>query len=133
MAIAFAFHGCVQTAQRPDPPAPLTQQGMEKRIGDRASARMAAVVARDTALVYGFLTPSKRSVVSLQQFQTEFIQTLAVQSYEIEKTTCSADSCIAQVGLTVRMRVPRIGFHPTYMRNMQTWIPVDGELYFVQN
>jgi hypothetical protein len=95
-------------------------------VRERAIARWQALIGNDIPGAYGFLTPTTREVVSLDQYRAKVARG-TFRAAQIEGVECEAELCKAKVRLTYdRARMKGI---QTPLE--ETWTIEQGQFWYV--
>jgi hypothetical protein len=125
IALTMWIAGCA-TIGGITPASPAAEK--EALVRERANARWQALIKRDYAAAYEYLSQASRDTVPLARFQAQ-LQQMAYRAVTIDKVECGADVCKVMVRLTY-------DFAPAKMTGVVTpgnedWIIERGSAWFV--
>ncbi len=107
---------------------------LEERVGQRAQARVDAMVSGDYKTAYNYYTPGYRSTVAQEDFIVRFkVSKVKWTGARLADVNCTDGVCNARMDVDYFVDEPLRGvseFRNT-RRIGETWIQVDDEWYFV--
>ena len=95
-------------------------------VRERAEARWQALISDDIATAYGYLSPTTREVVSLDQYKAKVARG-TFREVRIDDVKCEAELCKVSVWLTFDR--PRMKGMVTPLE--ETWIIERGQFWYV--
>jgi hypothetical protein len=101
----------------------------EQIVLERAQARWNALVERDFAAAYAFLTSGYRAVVPLQTYRRQSTGPAQWEGAKAQSAKCEAARCIVSVEITFRLGLPGHAdrVQTTYVD--ETWVLEDGQWF----
>jgi len=96
---------------------------------ERAQARWNALVERDFATAYPYLTSGYRAVVPLQSYRRQSTGPAQWESAKAQSAKCEAARCIVSVAITFRLGLPGHGDRVQTAYVDETWVLEDGQWY----
>jgi len=101
----------------------------EQVVLERAQARWNALVDRDFAAAYPYLTPGYRAVVPLTSYRRQSTGPAQWESAKAQSAKCEAARCIVAVEITFRIGLPG---HADRLQSTfvdETWVLEDGQWF----
>ena len=95
-------------------------------VRQRAEARWQALIKDDIATAYGYLSPTTREVVSLEQYRAK-VARRRFRDAKVEGVECQAELC--KVGIKLTFDHPRMKGLVVPLE--ETWIIERGQFWFV--
>ena len=106
----------------------------DKLIEQRAQARWDALLARDYATAYGYLSPGYRSATSVTDFEIEVrSRRVLYQSAEYREHSCEGASCTVRMMIGYKVVRPVAGLSEWKSSSLieERWILTDGQWWFL--
>ena len=123
--VALAATGCA-TAPWGGFTADSSQEKKSAAVRERAEARWQALIKDDIATAYGYLSPTTRDVVSLDQYKGKVARG-TFRNVKIESIECEAELCKVRLRLTFDR--PRMKGMVTPLE--ENWIIERGQFWYV--
>jgi hypothetical protein len=131
-SVAVSRHGCRAVATvcllalAACATTPATPEAKQAAVTQRAKAKWDAMIKDDIEVVYGYMSPASRQVVTLERFKAN-LRRGAFREAKVERVTCEGDAC------QVRMLVT---YDHQQMKGITTpltesWVFDGGEAWFV--
>lgn len=138
VALGFATFPVIEArATDPSLPVPKTTEapataqnsassgpGEEARLQalrDAVAQRWKAIIARDWDTAHALYTRASQVTFPKDRLRMHWEQ-LAPSAYEISETDCEAEACRVMVMVTMRVRVPRVGFLQRPVPMVERWL-----------
>ena len=107
---------------RPDSP---TEEKV-KVVTERSAARWKAIIGKDFAAAYEYMSPATRSTVTAAGFKT-VASRLAYRNAEVKEVTCEAETCKVRLVITYDAKT-MAGVHSPLE---ESWIIEKGQAWYV--
>jgi hypothetical protein len=120
-AAIVAAAGCASIGAGPRP--------AEQVVLERAQARWNALVERDFAAAYPYLTSGYRAVVPLQAYRRQSTGPAQWEGAKAQSAKCEAARCIVTVEITFRLGLPGHADRVQSAFVDETWVLEDGQWY----
>lgn len=121
IVVTLLAAGCASTGTGPRPPEEIVQE--------RAQARWNALVDRDFAAAYTYLTSGYRAVVPLAAYRRQSTGPAQWESAKAHKAKCEAARCIVTVEITFRIGLPGHADRVQSSFVDETWVLEDGQWF----
>ena len=123
--VALVASGCA-TAPRGGFTAESSKEQKAAAVRERAEARWKALIKDDIAAAYGYLSPTTRDVVSLDQYKQKIARG-TFRDAKVDAVECEAELCKVSIRLTYdRSRIK--GMVTPFQ---ETWIIERGQFWYV--
>jgi hypothetical protein len=119
-ALAVLTAACASL--RPDSP---TEEKV-KVVTERSAARWKAIIGKDFAAAYEYMSPATRSTVTPAGFKT-VASRLAYRNAEVKEVTCEAETCRVRLVITYDAKI-MAGVHSPLE---ESWIIEKGQAWYV--
>lgn len=130
VVIGFGMSGCASMSS--DNAAPTEAQ--KQQLKQRAESRWEALIKGELQLVYAFMSPDYRNVVSLQQFKSRYGRTVEWRLARIDDIRYDSPT-VASVMMGVAYRTMLPGARGDMFENRKTltekWLFKDGEWWYI--
>ena len=122
VVVALAVVTAACATLRPDSP----NEEKVKVVTERATARWQAIIGKDFAAAYQYMSPASRATVTPVGFAT-IASRLNYKEVKVNEVTCDAESC--KVKLLITYDMPRMkGIHSPLE---ESWIIDKGQAWYV--
>ncbi|MCL2310837.1 MAG: hypothetical protein FWC42_11345 [Proteobacteria bacterium] len=125
LAVLMALAGCATTSGPAMPQENLTPERQADIVKQRSQERWDALIARDYAKVYSYLSPATRAVVSQEQYAYRFSKG-GFKKAEIKEVKCENDVCMVRLLLTYDFK----NFKDVVAPTGEKWFFRDGQAWF---
>ena len=102
-----------------------------QRAQVRAVERWKLIAEKQYAKAYAYLSPASRSQMTPDAFERTMTN-FGARGATATSATCEQTVCSVQLVLTVANRIPRVGVREMGIPHNESWLIVDGEIWFVQ-
>lgn len=126
VAAVVAAAGCGSMGGGVSSDAPVAEK--ERVVRERANARWQALIRRDYASAYGFLSPASRSSISQPAYKARF-EPAEYRAATVEKVDCASEVCKVKVQLTFDL--PAAKGRGLVVSLDEDWIIDQGQAWFV--
>ena len=123
--VALAAGGCA-TAPSGGFTADSPKEQKSAAVRERAEARWQALIKDDIATAYGYLSPTTRDVVSLDQYRGK-VARRAFREVKIDAVECESELCKVKLRLTYDRRAMKGMITPLE----ENWIIERGQFWYV--
>ncbi len=136
LLLAALLAGCA--ASRPAETAPTGAEAapaatVTEAIRTRAEARWQALIQRDFARAYTFLSPGKRSAMTVEQYiNMPRDSRITWTAANWLGTECEAGRCLARLRISTEYQHPNPGAGrvPVSAPVEEVWLEIDGQWYY---
>lgn len=118
---AVIVAGCATTGVG-SPPA-------EEVVLERAQARLNAMLARDWAAAYPFMTPGYRAIVPQRRFGNQFQGPVQWEEAKAKDAKCEEKRCVVNVEVSFRLVLPGHMDRITSTNFEEIWVLEDGQWF----
>ena len=102
-----------------------------QRAQNRAVERWKFIAEKQYAKAYAYLSPASRSLITPDSFERTMAN-FGARGATASSAICEQSVCSVQLVLTVANRIPRVGVREMSIPHTESWLIVDGEIWFVQ-
>ena len=104
----------------------------EQAVQQRATAYWKARVAGQVDKAYALSTPSYRKLRTEAQFKQQFGAGASVEGAEVNKVTCEAEKCTAQIKISVKPALMGLKLDTIATYLDEVWLLEDGQWWHYQ-
>lgn len=104
-------------------------ESAEEAVLQRAQARWDALVDREWAAAYKFMTPAYRAIVPQRRYGNQFQGPVQWESAKAESAKCDEKRCVVQVRIDFRALLPKHADKVTTTWAEEVWVLEDGQWY----
>ena len=104
----------------------------EHAVQQRATAYWKARVAGQVDKAYALSTPSYRKLRTEAQFKQQFGAGASVEGAEVNKVTCEAEKCTAQIKISVKPALMGLKLDTIATYLDEVWLLEDGQWWHYQ-
>jgi hypothetical protein len=101
----------------------------EEVVQERAQARWNALVKRDWATAYSYLTPGYRAVVPQERYASQFVGPVKWTGAEAREVKCEEKRCVVQVEIFFRLQVKGHRNRDSSTHVEETWVLEDRQWF----
>ena len=120
--VALAVLSAACTGLRPDSPS----EAKVKVVTERAEARWKAIIGKDFAAAYEYLSPTSRSTVTPAGFKT-IASRINYKDAQVKSVTCDAETCKVQLQITYDTSLMKDVHTPL----AESWVISQGQAWYV--
>ena len=96
---------------------------------ERAQARWNALVKRDWATAYSYLTPAYRAVVPQERYASQFVGPVKWTGAEAKEVKCEEKRCVVQVEIFFRLQIKGHRNRDSSTHLEETWVLEDRQWF----
>lgn len=101
----------------------------EEIVLERAQARLDALLERDWARAYPYLTPSYRAIVPRQRYGNQFQGPIQWEAAKAKSAKCEDRRCVVEVEIAARLLLPGHSDRVTTSQFEETWVLEEGQWF----
>jgi hypothetical protein len=114
----------------PTPPATAKDLADEAQLAQRVAARWKAILAKDHAVAYEFLSPASRLNLSREKY-ADVVSSLDYLSANLAEAQCRNGLCWAQVTVTKYVNLPGVVRKPLPISLRERWMVADTSIWLL--
>jgi uncharacterized protein YceK len=101
----------------------------EEIVLERAQARLDALLERDWARAYPYLTPSYRAIVPRQRYGDQFQGPIKWESAKAQSAKCEEKRCVVKIEIAARLLLQGHADRVTTSYSEEVWVLEDGQWF----
>jgi hypothetical protein len=101
----------------------------EQIVLERAQARLDALLERDWARAYPYLTPSYRAIVPRQRYGNQFQGPIQWEEAKAKSAKCEEKRCVVEVEIGARLLLPGHTDRVTSSQFEEIWVLEEGQWF----
>jgi len=132
--LALGLAGCASTGSKESAGSTEAPAAATVNVEARSKQRWEALLAKDYAAAYQYLTPGERSKLTAERYGAQ-VSVLPVKwsSAEVLDSECDGERCDVRVnlGFRVRSHLPGVGWIDSRQVVVEKWLRLDGAWYYL--